>query len=163
MEVFLFRKKDVIGGAAAVLLFASVSAWAADSGAEAFAKKIYEVTKSGNYSAYEALFDARCHPRSFTSKSFELRSDVLKKLNPGVTVEAMPLADYQAMMKQKGAGPDLRVYVVQPSHIVIVHGTVPGVAGGDRVELGPIFRSKDDWTLLEGDCLSNGPPKGQNR
>ncbi len=67
-----------------------------------------------------------------------------------------PTSCVEAVMKNKGAPPNLIVYSVKPSHIVVVHGTVPGVAGGDRVDLGFIVHSKDDSRLIEGDCLSNG-------
>ena len=70
-------------------------------------------------------------------KNFELRSDLLHKLEltPRSKLEAMPFADYQVMIQKRGAPPDLFTYRVQPSHVVIVRGTVAGVAGGDHVAL----------------------------
>jgi|GEM_PF-2201642 len=154
----LLRKKIVVcGWVAAVVLSQPSMAGTAALDADGFATKVYEVTKGGDYNAYVQLIDPRCHPRLFTPKSFELRSELLNGMNPSAKVNAMPFASYQAMMKEKGAPPDRLIYSLEPSHIVIVHGTVPGVTGGNRVELGPILHSDKGWELLEGDCLSNGP------
>ncbi len=155
-------KSATIAPILAALLFFSILARAADSGPDKLAKKLFAVTKTGSYAAYQRLFYPTCHARPFTSRSFELRSDLLRKMNPGARVEAMPLAAYQTMRKRKGAPPDRTTYAVPPSYIVIVRGSVPGVVGGDWVELGPITNSKHGWKLLEGDCLSNPRAKSKN-
>lgn len=98
----------------------------------------------------------RCHIRLATAQNFELRFDLVKKLvpAPGAKPEAMSIADYQAMMRKRGAPPSNINYTVPPSHIVIVRGTLPGVAGGDHVALNPIVKSDGIWKVLDGDCLS---------
>jgi hypothetical protein len=141
--------------AVALLLLGTASA--AEPDANTFAHKVYAVTKAGNYQAYEQLMHPRCHAIATTQKSFELRSDLLNKLAPGAKIEAMLIADYQAMMQKRGAPPNSSNYSVQPSHIVIVRGTLPGVEGGDHIALNPIVNSDGTWTLLDGDCLSATP------
>lgn len=130
------------------------TAFAAEPDGSAFANRVYAVTKARDYPAYTQLMDSRCHVHPFTERSFDLRGDLLNKLAPGAPVEAMPFADYREMMQKRGAPPDRIVYTVQPSHIVIVRGTVPGVVGGDHVALNPIVKTGGEWKLLDGDCLA---------
>jgi hypothetical protein len=128
----------------------------ADQEADAFARRVYAITKAGDFASYEKLMEPVCHAGAVTSHSFELRSDILNKLSQGASVEAMTLADYEAMMRKRGAPPSPLVYKVPPSHVVVVHGTLVGVAGGDHVQLNPIVHSAGGWTLLDGDCVSSG-------
>jgi len=81
----------------------------------------------------------------------------MNQFAPGATVDVMSLADYQAMMRKRGAPPSQVIYTVQPSHIVIVRGSVPGVAGGDHVVLNPIVKSGNEWRALDGDCVLPQP------
>jgi len=141
--------------ALAFLLFGTASAGEPD--ANTFAQKVYSVTRAGNYQEYQNLMHPSCHARTVTPENFALRSDLLNKLAPGAKIEAMPLADYQAMMQKRGAPPSNINYKVEPSHIVIVRGTLPGVKGGDHVALNPIVKSGGAWTILDGDCLSTRP------
>jgi hypothetical protein len=152
----------------AIALLQLTTAWGADRDANVFAQKVYAITKTGDYHAYVLLMHPRCHASSTTPKnsfapfgqpSFELRSDLLNRLvlAPGAEPEAMPFADYQVMMKKRGAPPSNINYKVPPSHIVIVRGTLPGVAGGDHVALNPIVKSDGIWRILDGDCLSAIP------
>jgi hypothetical protein len=138
-----------------LLLFGTASAGEPD--AHTFAQKVYTVTKAGNYREYKQLMHPSCHAGALTPKSFALRSDLLNKLAPGAKSEAMLIAEYQAMMQKRGAPPNAIHYAVEPSHIVIVRGTLPGVAGGDHVALNPIVKAGAAWTLLDGDCLSATP------
>lgn len=144
-----------LSAAIMVLLWPSLLAPAADSDAAQFARRVFEITKSGDFTAYRQLIDPRCHPGPAMAESFKLRSDLVNKL-AGIQVEAMPLPAYQEMLKRKGAPPGLVKYKFEPAFIVIVHGILAGVSGGDRVELNPFVSSGDDWRILEGDCLSSG-------
>jgi hypothetical protein len=139
----------------ALLLFGTASA--GDPDAHTFAQRVYSVTKAGNYREYQQLMHPSCHAGTLTPKTFALRSDLLNKLAPGAKIEAMPIADYQAMMHKRGAPPNAIHYAVEPSHIVIVRGTLPGVEGGDHVALNPIVKSGAAWALLDGDCMSATP------
>ena len=141
--------------ALAFLVFGTASA--AERDANIFAQKVYAVTKAGDYHAYQQLMHPRCHASTVTPNSFALRSDLLNKFAPGAKIEVMLIADYQAMMQKRGAPANNVNYAVQPSHIIIVRGMVPGVAGGDHVALNPIVKSDGAWRLLDGDCLSAAP------
>jgi hypothetical protein len=127
----------------------------ADPDADAFARRVYAITKAGNFAGYEKLMEPRCHSSAVTSQGFDLRANILNKLSQGASVEAMTIADYEALMRKRGAPPSPLVYKVPPSHVVVVHGTLPGVAGGDHVQLNPIVRSAEGWKLLDGDCVSS--------
>jgi hypothetical protein len=151
------KMHSAVGRTIAVALLLLGTASAAEPDDNTFAHKVYAVTKAGNYQAYEQLMHPRCLARATTQKNFELRSDLLNKLAPGAKIEAMLIADYQAMMQKRGAPPNSSKYSVQPSHIAIVRGTLPGVEGGDHVALNPIVNSDGTWTLLDGDCVSATP------
>jgi hypothetical protein len=127
--------------------------------ATSFAQRVFDVTKSGDFKGYQSLMHRNCHLRPLTSKSFELRSDILRKLKPGAKIEAVTLADYRAELERRGAPPDRSVFSVQPSHIVVVRGSIAGVSGGDHVTLNPIVNSGGVWKLLDGDCVETGLTK----
>jgi hypothetical protein len=124
-----------------------------------FAQRVFDVTKSGDFQGYQSLMHRNCHLRPFTKKSFELRSDILRKLKPGAKIEVVTIADFRAELERRGAPPDHSVFSVEPSHIVVVRGSVAGVSGGDHVSLNPIVNSDGIWKLLDGDCIGTGPAK----
>ena len=136
-----------------------MSTSSAEPDANGFGLKIYALTKRRDYQAYAVLFHPNCHERSVTRQNFELRSDLLNKLAlaPGTKPEAIPFPDYKSMMRKRGAPPGFFTYTLEPSHVVIVRGTIPGVAGGDHVALNPIVKLAGSWKLLDGDCLSTAP------
>jgi hypothetical protein len=127
--------------------------------AQSFAQRVFDVTKSGDFKAYQSLMHGNCNVRPFTKNSFELRSDILRKLKPGAKIEVVALADYRAELEKRGAPPDRSVFSAQPSHMVIVRGSVAGVSGGDHVTLNPILNSGGVWKLLDGDCIGTSPAK----
>jgi hypothetical protein len=129
----------------------------ADQEADAFARRVYAVTNAGDLAGYEQLMPPQCHVGAVTSHSFELRSNLLNRLSPGASVEAMPLADYESMMRKRGGPSRPLVYKVPPSHVVVVLGALRGVANGDHVQLNPIVHLAEGWKLLDGDCVSSGP------
>ena len=138
-----------------ILLFSSFSAYAAETteaATAAFAKEVFDTTKSGDYAAYQKLFDPRCHPKDFTEKSFELRSSIVNKMADTATVEAMPYSAYLTFREKQGAPPETVNYIEKPSHIVLVHGTIARTTG-DHIVLNPIVTSGNGPKVLEGDCL----------
>src|SRR5205814_1247225 len=131
--------------------------FAADPDPTFLANRLYAITKARDFAGYTRMLDSRCHPRSWTEGSFNLRADLMNKLAPGATVDVMLLADYQEMMRKRGAPPSQVVFTVQPSHIVIMRGGVPGVAGGDHVVLNLIVNSDNEWKVVDGDCVLTNP------
>jgi hypothetical protein len=133
------------------------SAFAADPDSMALASRLYATTKARDFAGYTRMLDSQCHPRSWTEGSFDLRADLMNQLGPGATMDVMLLADYQEMMRKRGAPPSQVIFTVQPSHIVIVRGSVPGVAGGDHVVLNLIVKSGNEWRVVDGDCVLPHP------
>jgi hypothetical protein len=58
---------------------------------DAFARRVYAITKARDFAGYEKLMEPLCHSSAVTSRSFELRANILSKLSQDASVEAMIL------------------------------------------------------------------------
>jgi hypothetical protein len=146
-------KTMCVAAVAALVVVAPLSAQ--DAGA--FARRVYEVTRTRQFAEYQQLTDPRCQATAASHPAFDMRGDILNRMS-SAAVEAMPIGAYRAMMQRRGAAPPVAVYRVEPSHVVVVHGTIPGLAGADYVALNPIADVNGTWTMLDGDCLAAPAP-----
>lgn len=134
-----------------LLCFISTDLWAEE--AQEFSIRVYETILKKDFKTYTNLLHPNCSLKDFSKKTFEMRSDLLKNLNPGAKTEVISLVDYQRLQIRNGNSTKY-TYSVEPSHYIIVWPLESLPSRGARIDLNPIVKEKDGWKIIDGSCIS---------
>ena len=123
-----------------------------------FASGVYQIALKGDLKAYSILLHPDCILKEFSKGSFQMRSNLLKKQNPGAKIEAISISKHR-QLKIKSGHPFEEIYKVEPSHYVIVWPLESLPSKAARIDLNPILKTKAGWKILDGSCVSSSKRK----
>lgn len=128
-------------------LLVSLSASATEDN-KAFAVKLFEMVRAGDFAAYSKIIHPSCKLSSTSEKAFKLRSNVLSGLKKGYRVDAISMDQYK-QIKEKQDYPFVDSYSIEPSFYAVVWKT-----SDSRVDLNPVMKKGDEYLILDGSCIS---------
>lgn len=120
--------------------------------ADDFSIHLFSITLKGDFDSYSKLLSSECSFNDKSEKSFQLRSNLLKKLKPGHKIILLPIKDHRDL-KIKNGNPFIDSYKVEPSYYAIVRPVESSDSNVVRIDLNPIVRSHSGLKILDGSCV----------